>query len=239
MSQMPQAMKVQKLEYATSLRRPRMFAVVGMISIGVAIFGILIGGVKIFYYPRISAQWTSTVADRELSVLSTQYTKAQIETIEARAQYMARNPILIKAQQHEAQLSKAYQAKLAEVLRTRAIVIDRLVIASLLNALFSFFLLASGIVILVNARRGRRMHLLYAMIKIPLAILTTVLWFVTLVKFGNSSRNSDSFWACFQVVIMCIYPVSLLLILRRYRVMEYINGLSAEQASLPPDVDNG
>src|ERR1700733_4261597 len=118
-------------------------------------------------------------------------------------------------------------------------IVGLLMIAALLNALFSFFLLASGIVILANARRGRRMHLLYAMIKIPLAILTTVLWFVTLMRFENSSRISDSFWACFQVVIMSVYPISLLLILRRQSVMEYINGRPTEQASLPPDVGNG
>jgi len=99
--------------------------------------------------------------------------------------------------------------------------LHRMVGVTLLNLLLDVFLFVAGIAILINARAGRQMHLIYALIKIPLEILSLVVWMVTQIQSPSTHWISTSIWIVVQVAVMCIYPIILLIILRRQHVLEF------------------
>jgi hypothetical protein len=220
MSQPP--IHVQTLEYAQMASdRPRMFLVVSFTSILIAIFGILISCKEILIAPQPAVVLGIGSADPQLATLSMEYTNARLETIEANATYMSGHPILARAKQREAELSKLYQAKINTAVQLKVMVMSRIFVGLLLNLLLNIFLLISGIVMVNQTRNGRRMHLVYSFTQISLAILSVMAWIVTIVQATHSISNSELTWVFVVATVACVYPVILLVILQRRSVKEH------------------
>ncbi|HMB94922.1 MAG TPA: hypothetical protein VKK61_02670, partial [Tepidisphaeraceae bacterium] len=103
-------------------------------------------------------------------------------------------------------------------------------IESLLHLLLALLLLVGGIVVLASTGRGRGLHLTYAWIKIPLAILTAItyvwmrntssgLWTVGPVTLMGTSLIVV--WSILEAFAACIYPVALLLVMRSATARDY------------------
>jgi hypothetical protein len=217
----PPPMRVEQIEYQTRPRRPRVFSVLGVISIVLAVAGIVIGGARILLYSQINGVWTNAGEHEQLHVAADNYFDARRATLEAQSIHSANHQNLPQAQKREAELSTIYHQKMAEATRWRAIAIRRMVGVTLLNLLLDVFLFVAGIAILINARAGRQMHLIYALIKIPLEILSLVVWMVTQIQSPSTHWISTSIWIGVQVAVMCVYPIILLIIMRRRYVVEY------------------
>src|ERR1700733_792297 len=92
------------------------------------------------------------------------------------------------------------------------------------NFILAIFLLICGILVLRNSRRGRRLHLAYAGIKIPVEIIATCgyVWMMSGLVSGMPSATTPGlgFMKTFMVIssivpgaIACAYPIALLIVI--------------------------
>ena len=95
------------------------------------------------------------------------------------------------------------------------------------------FLLVCGILTLRQSPRGRRLHLIYAGLKIPLEIAAGAAWFWVMREMvsnmtpgagaGTPALSFSLFSGIVPAVLGCAYPVALLVVLNQKRVREYYN----------------
>jgi hypothetical protein len=104
---------------------------------------------------------------------------------------------------------------------------------ALISLGLAIFLLIAGILMLRNSRRSRRMHLIYAWLKIPTVIVagSAYLWMAqgmfssmpTSVG-GTQAMLALGIWELVQAAIACAYPIALLIILNRKTTKDYFDG---------------
>jgi hypothetical protein len=98
---------------------------------------------------------------------------------------------------------------------------------TLLDALFSgllgIYLLIVGILVLRQHRRGRGLQMVYAVLKIPVAILAAIGWMWTIADVNNGTLSGGwlQFWLWTFMAIGLIYPIALLIVLQLRGVREY------------------
>lgn len=107
------------------------------------------------------------------------------------------------------------------------------------------FLLVTGIMTLRQSPRGRRLHLIYACIKIPLAIAAGVASAQVARDFaaamaaipGGAAAAGAGGWSLFSgvipVVLGCAYPIALLVVLNLKPVREYYRFSGSEVTGAP------
>ena len=103
---------------------------------------------------------------------------------------------------------------------------------SLLSAVLAIFLIVLGVLVLRDSRPALRLHWVYAGVKIPLAILAGVMGWWMWSGLVSSGSGMQRHWGgqVMQLVVMVlaglslIYPIALLIILRRRDVRSYITG---------------
>ncbi len=107
-------------------------------------------------------------------------------------------------------------------------VVLALVLEGILSFLLAIYLLVIGILTLRQSPRGGRLHMIYAVVKIPLAIASGVgLYFLMSDLFsalpGGSGMNPVALATSTSmgVLFACIYPIALLITLRTRSVREY------------------
>jgi hypothetical protein len=101
-----------------------------------------------------------------------------------------------------------------------------------INLLLSVFLIIIGITMLMQHRRARRQHLIYAWLKIPVAIVASIAYGMMMsqmmtaaagapVGFGAMVTGMAAGVAAFYLVIGCAYPIALLIVMNTKSVKEY------------------
>ena len=110
-------------------------------------------------------------------------------------------------------------------------------IGTLVNFVLALLLMTAGIMVLMNSQRGRRMHLIWAWLKLPAAIgLALVNWLImkdTMSALATSGTPlpaiMTSMFATFSVVIglvlACAYPVVLLFVMRSKTINDYYSSV--------------
>ncbi|HEY7088498.1 MAG TPA: hypothetical protein VH518_10445 [Tepidisphaeraceae bacterium] len=116
------------------------------------------------------------------------------------------------------------------------------VLDGVLGLLLAIFLFIAGIMVLRDASSGRGMHLYYACLKIPLAMLGAVAsWmlytqmmksFATMgagspLAFGTMTGGLSS---VFEAVFACMYPVALLIVMNLQPIKDHYNERRAQGA---------
>jgi hypothetical protein len=103
---------------------------------------------------------------------------------------------------------------------------------SLASLLLAVFLLVCGILTLRQNRWGRRGHLIYAALKIPLVIVAAIGWAwlfysMSSTVTGGSANPQSSLVSMLQAggyaAVGLIYPIALLIVFTRRKVREYYN----------------
>jgi hypothetical protein len=106
------------------------------------------------------------------------------------------------------------------------------VVAMAANLVIAGFLLVSGIVVFTRSRRPRRLHLIYAALKIPLAICAGIVamqmtaWWMSMIRVsGGPPMPNASILGIFSggmtTVLACIYPVALLIVMNVRSVKDF------------------
>lgn len=102
------------------------------------------------------------------------------------------------------------------------------------SALLAILLLVAGILTLRNSARARRLHLVYAIAKIPLVLLGAVAsyWLVTSMLGGLRTISSPASYGMMIGIglfssLGLIYPIILLFVLNTRRVRDHYNSVSA------------
>jgi hypothetical protein len=112
------------------------------------------------------------------------------------------------------------------------------VAGTLLGGALGVYLLIIGILVLRQSLRGRRLHLIYALLKIPVAVLAGVglawMWSSFIVNVATTTGGvtppagvtsgmtaAAMWWAALLVLLGCAYPIFLLVALRTPTVREY------------------
>lgn len=95
----------------------------------------------------------------------------------------------------------------------------------------SIFLFISGIMVLNNSPRGAKLHRVYAVVKILLAIVAGVVMWMLWSQVFNSMMSAagpqfrmgalTGAWAVVGSLVSCVYPVALLIVLRTRAVRSY------------------
>lgn len=137
--------------------------------------------------------------------------------------------------------STAYNAKVLGGFRIRASGVVMAVLDAIGSVLLSIYLLVIGIMVLRQSRRGRKLHLIYAWLKLPLVVLGVIGWVMLINDFaasmsqmappGSGPPATSAMAAGFMTVlgvgavVSLAYPVALLIVLRTRRVKEYYAGV--------------
>ena len=116
-------------------------------------------------------------------------------------------------------------------------------VVAIASLALAVFLLVTGIMTLRQSPRGRRLHLIYACIKIPLAIAAGVASAQVARDFaaamaampgGAAAAAGAGGWSLFSgvipVILGCAYPIALLIVLNLKPVREYYRFSGAEPA---------
>lgn len=110
-----------------------------------------------------------------------------------------------------------------------------MLVTSLLLMALAVYLLVCGILTLRQSTRGRRLHLIYAIAKIPLSVAAGVAsaWVMRdmVSSFGGGAAAPTVgfalFTGAFPILLGCAYPVALLIALNLRSVREYYQGVTA------------
>ncbi|MBC8106550.1 MAG: hypothetical protein H7Z14_08170 [Anaerolineae bacterium] len=96
---------------------------------------------------------------------------------------------------------------------------------AILAGLLAIYLLIVGILVLRQNRRGRGMQMIFAVLKIPIAVLAAIGWMWTIqdANAGAISSGQLKAWLWTFLVIGLVYPITLLIVLRTRAVREYYN----------------
>ena len=115
--------------------------------------------------------------------------------------------------------------------------------ATLVGTLLAVYLLVSGILVLRDSQRGRKLHLIYAWLKIPVTILGALaVWWLTTSLFesmmaqsgaaGVAASPAMSMGIGIQQAVMAvfglIYPVALLIVMQTRGVKDYYNAVRVD-----------
>ena len=98
-----------------------------------------------------------------------------------------------------------------------------------LNLLLAIYLFIGGVIFLRQSPSGRRLHLIYAGIKIPLTIGGTIVlgWmtqeFYASIPGGAGIQNMVVIWMVFLGIVGLIYPVALVIALNTQSIRNYYN----------------
>jgi hypothetical protein len=116
-------------------------------------------------------------------------------------------------------------------IRKSAIVLT--ILDAVASGALAVYLLVIGILMLRQVRASRRLHQVYALLKIPLAIAMAVgwTWFITDVatSFARSAGSTPTpttgiaIGMAFAAAVSCAYPIGLLIALQRRNVREYFD----------------
>lgn len=100
---------------------------------------------------------------------------------------------------------------------------------AILAGLLAIYLLVVGILVLRQNRRGRGMQMIFAVLKIPIAVLAAVGWMWTIedANAGAISSGQLKAWLSFFLAIGLSYPIALLIVLRTRAVRDYYGGVIA------------
>jgi hypothetical protein len=110
---------------------------------------------------------------------------------------------------------------------------------SVLAFALAVLLLVAGILVLTQSPRGRRLHLIYAGLKIPVALVggfsIGFLMYEMVTGFSSAgvlpNQGSDVgvavVWAVIPAVLGCLYPVALLIAMNVRSVREYYHSVVA------------
>jgi hypothetical protein len=110
-----------------------------------------------------------------------------------------------------------------------------MLVTSLILMALAVYLLVCGILTLRQSMRARRLHLIYALVKIPLSVAAGVAsaWVMRdmMSSFGGGAATPTMgfalFTGAFPILIGCAYPVALLIALNLRAVREYYAGVTA------------
>jgi hypothetical protein len=113
----------------------------------------------------------------------------------------------------------------------------------LLSLLLAIYLLVTGILTLRGSRAGGRLHLIYALIKIPLVVLGAYLWWQLESQFlgvlstvaanttgvrpppvTSASASVLSAHVTWIAILAAVYPIVLLVLLSSRTVRDYFRG---------------
>ena len=103
-----------------------------------------------------------------------------------------------------------------------------LIVSVLLSIALAVLLLSAGIMTLRQSPKSRRLHLVYAVLKIPVAIASglAVVWMIDSFATGVSTSpqgagNLARWWGLGPAAVACLYPLILLVVLNTRSVREY------------------
>lgn len=108
-------------------------------------------------------------------------------------------------------------------------------ITSVVGILLAIYLLISGIVVLRSTRRGRGLHLTYAVLKVPAAIVTGVAYMKMMMQ-ANAAMAPAGVVApavgmgvlmALWIAIACLYPIALLIVMNTHTVKDYYRNAPA------------
>jgi cellulose synthase/poly-beta-1,6-N-acetylglucosamine synthase-like glycosyltransferase len=100
-------------------------------------------------------------------------------------------------------------------------------ITGVCDFLLAIFLMICGILVLRNSPHARRGHLIYAGLKIPIALVEVVVyvWMMKSVFASMSTAGGANAFviisAAIQGAISCAYPIALLIVMNQRSVKEY------------------
>jgi hypothetical protein len=94
---------------------------------------------------------------------------------------------------------------------------------ALLGGLLAIYLLVVGILVLRQHRKARGLQTIFAILKIPLAILAAIGWTWTIddANAGTIPAGQLKFWLVLFLVIGLAYPIVLLFVVQMRSVRDY------------------
>jgi hypothetical protein len=98
---------------------------------------------------------------------------------------------------------------------------------AVLSVLLAIYLIVAGAIVLKGSFIGARLHWIYVLIKLPLALLSAllaILWIAELAgDIGPRGVGYATFWIVAVAVLSLAYPVVLLFVLRSRTVREFFD----------------
>lgn len=99
--------------------------------------------------------------------------------------------------------------------------------AAAANMLLAIYLLVIGIMVVSNSPRGRRLHLIYAYLKLPLAIITAIASALMMQQLfagtgaGIAMNVGMSVSLIVNMLFACMYPIAVLIVMNTRTVRRY------------------
>ncbi|CAN5575923.1 hypothetical protein BH09PLA1_BH09PLA1_34590 [soil metagenome] len=111
----------------------------------------------------------------------------------------------------------------ASAFRIRSTATAMTLLDAVLAGLLAIYLLVVGILVLRQNRRGRGLQIIFAVLKIPIAILAAIGWMWTIsdANAGAISSAQLKAWLWTFIAIGLLYPIGLLIAMRTRSVREY------------------
>ena len=114
-------------------------------------------------------------------------------------------------------------------------VVGSYVALSVVSLGLAVLLLVAGILVLSRSTKGRRLHLIYAWLKIPVAVAASLLLGTIMSHLGSAFATTaagsslGAGWMVGTMVLGCLYPVALLIALNTRTVRDYYHSARAAQ----------